>query len=376
MLSTVHVMCGTSSCLMTFLPCCFCHISHTHIPTCRSIHECWAAVSPQLLLLVRGLLGLLPTSRALPGPGPTSRTAQLGGCWWRHRRPHQVPSASGRVCDKRGSGPGTCPPGCARHTARSWQEHCELLVVLCISVRVQKDYAKRSAQAASVKRNNQVSPSVQYDPACKDSFFPHLPYPTTHTHTHAHTSQQVAYGWVVKSVPDGNPRATATGITATVLLPPGRYTATLNAVDNTGFSTTAGPTQFVVTGNGPKGPTPLGSMSTAVMAARISSPPPIVSQGQDGQNVSINLDATGSTPSPGQQLTTYAWTVTAQLGGVPLVYFQEVVNQANAAFVSLPSGSYIVNLIVKDTAGRNSSITQVSVGRKRVREGEVGFGHC
>lgn len=101
-------------------------------------------------------------------------------------------------------------------------------------------------------------------------------------------------------------------------------------------------------------------MVSALMAARITSPPPIVGMGPDGQNVSINLDATGSTPSPGQQLTTYAWTVTAQLGGVPLVFFQEVVKQPNAAFVMLPVGSYIVNLIVKDTAGRNASITQVN----------------
>lgn len=104
---------------------------------------------------------------------------------------------------------------------------------------------------------------------------------------------------------------------------------------------------------------PVGSVATAVMAARIASPPPIVSMGPDGQNTTINLDATGSTPSPGQQLTTYAWTVTAQLGGVPLVFYQEVVQQANAAFVQLPVGSYIINLIVKDTAGRNASITQV-----------------
>jgi hypothetical protein len=81
--------------------------------------------------------------------------------------------------------------------------------------------------------------------------------------------------------------------------------------------------------------------------------------GPDGQNVSVNLDATGSSPSPGQQITSYAWTVTAQLGGVPLVFFQEVVQQPQAAFVSLPVGSYIVNLIVRDTAGRNASITQV-----------------
>jgi hypothetical protein len=170
---------------------------------------------------------------------------------------------------------------------------------------------------------------------------------------------QVAYGWVVKSLSDGTPRATATGVTATVLLPPGRYSATLNAVDNTGFSSTTGPTNFAVTGAGPRGPNPIGSLATAVMVARIASPPPIVSMGPDGQNVSINLDATGSTPSPGQQLTSYAWTVTAQLGGVPLVFFQEVVQQANSAFVSLPVGSYIVNLITKDTAGRNASITQV-----------------
>jgi hypothetical protein len=146
-----------------------------------------------------------------------------------------------------------------------------------------------------------------------------------------------------------------------VLLPPGRYVATLNAVDNTGFSSTAGPQAFTVQGPGPRGPNPLGSMSTAVMAARIASPPPIVSMGTDGQNVSINLDGTGSMPSPGQQLQSYAWTVTAQLGGVPVVFFQEVVQQATAAFVSLPVGSYIVNLIVRDTAGRNASITQVCV---------------
>lgn len=164
---------------------------------------------------------------------------------------------------------------------------------------------------------------------------------------------------MIKSLSDGSPRATATGITATVLLPPGRYSATLNAVDNTGFSSTAGPTAFIVTGSGPRGPNPIGSMSTAVMAARIINPPPIVSMGPDGQNVSVNLDATGSTASPGQQITSYAWTVTAQLGGVPLVYFQEVVQQPQAAFVSLPVGSYIVNLIVRDTAGRNASITQV-----------------
>lgn len=170
---------------------------------------------------------------------------------------------------------------------------------------------------------------------------------------------QVAYGWVIRSLSDGTPRATATGITATVLLPPGRYSATLNAVDNTGFSSTVAPVSFIVTGTGPRGPNPIGSMATAIMAARIVSPPPIVSMGIDGQNVSINLDATGSTASPGQQLTSYAWTVTAQLGGVPLVFFQEAVQQPNAAFVSLPVGSYIVNLIIKDTAGRNASITQV-----------------
>lgn len=110
-------------------------------------------------------------------------------------------------------------------------------------------------------------------------------------------------------------------------------------------------------------------MATAVMAARIASPPPIVSMGPDGMNVSVNLDATGSSASPNQQLTTYAWTVTAQLGGVPLVFYQEVVQQANAAFVQLPVGSYIVNLIVRDTAGRNASITQVGPVTSLRREG-------
>jgi len=45
---------------------------------------------------------------------------------------------------------------------------------------------------------------------------------------------------VVKSAKDGSPRATATGITSTVQLPPGDYVVTLNVVDNTGASSTAG----------------------------------------------------------------------------------------------------------------------------------------
>lgn len=172
---------------------------------------------------------------------------------------------------------------------------------------------------------------------------------------------QVAYGWVVKSATDGTPKATATGQTATVLLGPGLYVATLNVVDNTGASAVYGPVQFRVTGSGPTGNAGGGLGPNAVMVAVIKSPPQIVIAEKDlqGGNKSINLDASGSTPSPGHLIDKYVWTVmTQQLGNMQLISNQTV-KQANAAFVSLPVGSYIVSLVMFDTSGRNSSITQV-----------------
>ncbi|KAF6263504.1 hypothetical protein COO60DRAFT_1635124 [Scenedesmus sp. NREL 46B-D3] len=159
----------------------------------------------------------------------------------------------------------------------------------------------------------------------------------------------VAYGWVIKSATDGTPRATATGQTSTVLLPPGLYVVTLNVVDNTGASSTQGPLQFRVTGAG-QASNAVGLGPNAVMAAVIASPPPIVIAGNElqGGNRSINLDASGSTPSPGHLIDRYIWTVTtAQPGNIQVLY--------NA---TLPIGSYIVSLVVVDTSGRNSSITQ------------------
>jgi hypothetical protein len=172
---------------------------------------------------------------------------------------------------------------------------------------------------------------------------------------------QVAYGWVIKSATDGTPKATATGQTTTVLLPPGLYVVTLNVVDNTGASSTQGPLQFRVTGPGQSSNTP-GIGPNAIMVAKIASPPPIVIAGPEvqGGNKSINLDASGSTPSPGHLIDRYIWTVTtAQPGNMQIVY-NATVRQANAAFVELPVGSYIVSLVMIDTSGRNSSITQVS----------------
>lgn len=168
---------------------------------------------------------------------------------------------------------------------------------------------------------------------------------------------QVAYGWVIKSATDGTPKATATGVTGTVLLPPGQYIATLNVVDNTGASATAGPIRFIVGGTVPKGPSGIGP--NAVMRAAINSPPPIVLSAPDGGNKSIALDATGSTPSPGHLIERYVWTVTTQQAGNMQILFRQTVTQPNAAFVSLPVGSYIVSLVILDTSGRNASITQV-----------------
>jgi hypothetical protein len=166
---------------------------------------------------------------------------------------------------------------------------------------------------------------------------------------------------VIKSATDGTPKATATGQTATVMLPPGLYVATLNVVDNTGFSSTQGPLQFRVTGPGQASTNP-GIGPNAIMVAKIQSPPPIVIAGQElqGGNKSINLDASGSTPSPGHLIDRYIWTVTTSQPGNMQVLYNATVRQANAAFVELPVGSYIVSLVMVDTSGRNSSITQVS----------------
>jgi hypothetical protein len=68
------------------------------------------------------------------------------------------------------------------------------------------------------------------------------------------------------------------------------------------------------------------------------------------------------TPAAAATLASYAWTVTAQQGRVPLVYHQEVLHQPSVANVSLPVGSYTVHLIVKETAGYYASSTQVGVG--------------
>eukprot|EP00775_Hariotina_reticulata_P011235 gene11235-11384_t len=169
--------------------------------------------------------------------------------------------------------------------------------------------------------------------------------------------QIVAYGWVVKSAVDGSPRATATGITSTVQLPPGGYAVTLNVVDNTGGSDTDGPVQFAVRGPGLSGPGGIGP-SSAVMMARITSPPVIVVTRAGGGNQSIPLDASGSSAGPGRQLQLYVWTVTNQQAGNMVVLYQQAVRQAVGGFVALPVGSYIVSLIVQDNAGRNASITQ------------------
>jgi hypothetical protein len=175
----------------------------------------------------------------------------------------------------------------------------------------------------------------------------------------------MAYGWVVKSASDGTPQATATGISTTILLPRGMYVVTLNVVDSTGTSSTAGPVQFTVTGynSGSSSYGGGGSSSTdpslAVMLAKIASPPPIVMMAADGGNVSIPLDAAGSSPSPGFVVDQCVWTVTNQQAGNSVVLSQQVVRQVSAAFVMLPVGSYIVSLVVRDTSGRNASIAQV-----------------
>lgn len=127
----------------------------------------------------------------------------------------------------------------------------------------------------------------------------------------ARRQRKVAYGWVVKSANDGSPRATATGATSTLQLGPGQYAATLNVVDNTGASGTAGPVAFTVSGPGPAAG-PGNAPSGALMAAKIASPLLIVASAPDGGNASIALDASGSTPSPGRELTTFAWTVANQ----------------------------------------------------------------
>jgi hypothetical protein len=186
---------------------------------------------------------------------------------------------------------------------------------------------------------------------------------------------QVAYGWVIKSATDGTPKATATGQTTTVMLPPGLYVATLNVVDNTGASSTQGPLQFRVTGPGQASTNPsIGP--NAIMVAKIQSPPPIVIAGQEvqGGNKSINLDASGSTPSPGHLIDRYIWTVTTSQPGNMQVLYNATVRQANAAFVELPVGSYIVSLVMVDTSGRNSSITQVSYcNRFFLRQQQLGL---
>jgi hypothetical protein len=142
------------------------------------------------------------------------------------------------------------------------------------------------------------------------------------------------------------------------------YVVTLNVVDSTGTSSTTGPVQFTVTGQN-SGSSYGGSSSSsidpslAVMLAKISSPPPIVMMAADGGNVSIQLDAAGSSPGPGFVIDQYVWTVTNQQAGNSVVLSQQVVRQVSAAFVALPVGSYIVSLVVRDTSGRNASIAQV-----------------
>ncbi|WIA36853.1 hypothetical protein OEZ86_008104 [Tetradesmus obliquus] len=174
----------------------------------------------------------------------------------------------------------------------------------------------------------------------------------------------VAYGWVVKSASDGTPQATATGVSTTILLPRGMYVVTLNVVDSTGSSSTAGPLQFTVAGQGSSssgGSQGSGSSidpSLAIMLAKIASPPPIVMMAAGGGNVSIQLDAAGSSASPGFVIDQYVWTVTNQQAGNSIVLSQQVVRQVSAAFVALPVGSYIVSLVVRDTSGRNASIAQ------------------
>lgn len=170
---------------------------------------------------------------------------------------------------------------------------------------------------------------------------------------------QVAYGWVIKSALDGTPKATATGNQTTVLLPPGIYVATLNVVDDSGTSATAGPNQFNVTGDSQAGTGPAGIGPYAVMAAVIKSPTPVVPQAANGINQSVPLDATGSTASPGHLIRRYIWTVTTEQAGNRAVLFNQTLREPTGASVLLPVGSYIVSLVVIDTSGRNSSIIQV-----------------
>jgi hypothetical protein len=145
------------------------------------------------------------------------------------------------------------------------------------------------------------------------------------------------------------------------------YVVTLNVVDSTGASSTAGPVQFTVTGQNSGSSSSYGGSSSsssidpslAVMLAKIASPPPIVMMAADGGNVSIQLHAAGSSPGPGFVIDQYVWTVTNQQAGNSVVLSQQVVHQVSAAFVALPVGSYIVSLVVRDTSGRNASIAQV-----------------
>lgn len=151
----------------------------------------------------------------------------------------------------------------------------------------------------------------------------------------------VAYGWVIRSQPDNNAVATATGPVAQVQLPIGAYTATLAVLDSANANSTT-VSNFNV---GSPGST----------QAVITLPPSFVVAAPTG-NTTVALDATGSTAAPGRSIASYNWYVTTQT--TPRLPIANYTGSTATQSVRVPTGSYIVTLVVLDTSGLNATMTK------------------
>ena len=138
------------------------------------------------------------------------------------------------------------------------------------------------------------------------------------------------YSWEITVLPRTNNQnflVTAFGAIAQISLPVGQYNVTLKVSDGTGLSSTA--SQNLVIG--------AGRADGQGLIAVISLPNSWVPPPPPGGIATVTLDAAGTQPSPGNQLTQYVWAVISLPDKTP------VTNTTGArATVQLPPGEYQV----------------------------------
>jgi hypothetical protein len=162
------------------------------------------------------------------------------------------------------------------------------------------------------------------------------------------------YSWEVRTAPantDPSFLVTAFGAQAQVALPVGQYNLTLRVSDGTGLSSVASQ-NFII-----------GAGRSDGLIAVISQPNSWLPAPGGGSQVTVNLDAAGSQPSPGNKLTQWVWAVITLPDKAPITN-----TSGPSTSVTLPEGEYQVGLLAIDSSGDNA------IAKKNFTIGGAGSG--